>query len=534
MGDNPEAASGSGSTFLGQKIRLTNIPKFLSPSVLRQAVAEHLKVSVDSITCRKSDKWTFALVAFKAAGPLAGLGIEGIADRLGGMKYRKYEFGVKVEDEREKQAFEQKEGALEKSLCDQVTPLWQLSYEEQLAKKQQHMSSVLKNFYKKSEHASNISALDGILEPIVASPVQNGYRNKCEFGIGWNRAGEPCVGFSLGGFRDGLLITENASDCLHVPTAMKDFANHLEAFIRQPEMLATYPVFDRVKKEGFWRLMMCRMHGNALMVVLQVQDGFLGDKSVFKEMLLQEIDSFNSGSDIKVESLFIQWTKMLHHGLSTTEPYEPLESFKSALTERLAGLDFRISPSSFFQVNLPATELLYAKIKQLATEELGTDKKPVLLDVCCGTGTIGMIMSSDSTFEKIIGIEMVASAVEDAKLNAQLNGIGNVEFHCARVEQIIRDIINAIPMDCPIVAVLDPPRNGVHPDVIKTLRSCERLRRLVYVSCNPEAAVGNWVDLQRPTSKAFHHSPFELSKAIPVDMFPHTEHCELVLRFDRK
>jgi len=534
MSESTDLSITAASTFIGQKIRLTNVPKFLSPSVIRQAVAEHLKVSNDSITCRKSDKWTFAIVAFKAAGPLAALGIGGIVDRLSGMKYRKYEFGVKVEEERENQRFERKEAAPEKSLCDQVTPLWQLPYEDQLDKKYRHMSKVLKNFFKKSDTGSDISAIDKILQPVIASPLQDGYRNKCEFGIGWNRLGEPCVGFSLGGFRDGILITENAYDCLHVPTVMKELANHLEAFIRKPESLEKYPVFDRVKKEGFWRLMMCRMHGNALMVVVQVQDGVLKDKETFKSDLVQVLGQFNANSEIRVESLFIQWTKLLYHGLSTTEPYELVANFKPTLIERLAGLDFQVSPSSFFQVNLPATSLLYAKIKEYATEELDSAKKPVLLDVCCGTGTIGMIMSKDSTFERVIGIEMVSSAVEDAKLNARLNGIANIEFHCARVEQVIKDIINALPADCPIVAVLDPPRSGVHADVIKTLRSCERLRRLVYVSCNPEAAVGNWIDLQRSTSKAFQYSPFILSKVIPVDMFPHTEHYELVLRFDRQ
>ena len=140
-------------------------------------------------------------------------------------------------------------------------------------------------------------------------------------------------------------------------------------------------------------------------------------------------------------------------------------------------------------------------------------------------------MSKD--VERVIGIEMVESAVEDAKLNANLNEIKNIEFKCAKVESVIRDVINSIPEGVPIVVVLDPPRSGVHADVIKTIRASSRIDRVVFVSCNPSAAVMNFVDLSRPTSKAYQGIPFTLIKAVPVDMFPQTEHCELVLQFDR-
>lgn len=521
----------------GSKIRLTNVPKFLSTSVLRRAVADHLAVSSDLVVCRKGDKWNFALLSFKAAGPLLALGITEIANKLQDFKFKKYAFGVKVEEPRARLQIQSSpaEGGVMKCLNDQVTPLWKMSYDEQLQFKESKMRSVLAAYWKKLHsgpggHGGRASRpAPHALEPIQPSPLLTGYRNKCEFTIGRDRTGAPTVGFSLGGFRDGLLMVENARDCVHVPAAIKAVADYFEAFLRQDATLVRYPVHDRVTKQGLWRILLVRQHGDALMAAVQVQDGVLADKDAFKSELSALFSAFNSESAVKVESLFVQFTSMLHHGISAEEPFVHIPPSRSVLTERLAGLDFQISPSSFFQVNLPATEVLYANIKRYAMQ---TGPRPVLLDVCCGTGTIGMIMASD--VERVVGIEMVESAVADARLNAALNGVENIEFKCARVEQVARDVIADIPQHVPIVVVLDPPRSGVHPDVIKAVRACPRIDRVVFVACNPTAVVPNLVDLSRPTSKAFGGPPFVFTRAVPIDMFPQTEHCELVLQFDRE
>lgn len=519
------------------KIRLTNVPKFLSTSVLRKAVADHFSVPSDSVICRKGDKWNFALLSFKAVGPFALMGIEEIATRLSDFKYKKFDFGVQVETARpqKQQPPAAKEIDLsERNLNDQVTPLWKLAYEEQLDRKQKNMSSVLSKYFKTLQNGKKEDSIPALLQPILPSPLQNGYRNKCEFTFGFDVNGQACVGFSLGGFRGGNLTVANATDCVHVPESIKALANHFETFIKRDGVLERLPLFDHSTKTGFWRILMVREHGGALMAAVQVNENFPVDKEAFKAEMLAVAEEFNaSTAHNKVESLFIQYTKMTHHGLSTTEPFVPVEPTKSVLLERLAGLNFQISPSSFFQVNLPATEVLYRTIRDFTVDgSEASGRKPVLLDVCCGTGTIGMIMSP--FVERVVGIEMVDSAVEDAKLNAALNSIDNIEFKCARVEAVARDVIASIPEGTPIVVVLDPPRSGVHSDVIKAIRSCPRISRVVFVACNPVAAIGNFVDLSRATSKAFTGIPFELTKAVPVDMFPHTDHCELVLQFDRK
>lgn len=521
------------------KIRLTNIPKYLSTTVLRKAVADHLSVPSDLVACRKGDKWNFALFTFKAVGPLALLSIQEIANKLQDFKYKKHEMGIKIEEPRARvqirKDFNGEEQPL-KNINDQVTPLWRVPYEEQLEKKKTTMASILAQYRVKlnSGHLPVGNIPSHVLEPIKPSPLVTGYRNKCEFTIGWNRESKPTVGFSLGGFRDRLLVVENASECVHVPENIKAVANHFENYLRSSGVLDKYPIYERDGKKGFWRILMVREHGKALMAVIQVQDGVVADKNVFKTEMAAVFDEFNQNASVKVESIYVQFTQMAHHGLSGTEPYEHVESTKSTLIENLAGLKFQISPSSFFQVNLPATAVLYQTIKDYTLIDGTTganNKLPVLLDVCCGTGTIGMIMSKE--VERVIGIEMVESAVEDAKLNANLNEIKNIEFKCAKVESVIRDVINSIPEGVPIVVVLDPPRSGVHADVIKTIRASPRIDRVVFVACNPSAAVINFVDLSRPTSKAYQGIPFTLTKAVPVDMFPQTEHCELVLQFDR-
>jgi tRNA (uracil-5-)-methyltransferase len=114
------------------------------------------------------------------------------------------------------------------------------------------------------------------------------------------------------------------------------------------------------------------------------------------------------------------------------------------------------------------------------------DEKTVLFDVCCGTGAIGICLSK--TAKKVIGIELIESAVENAKINLKLNGLDETkcEFHAGRAEELLPNIVREYSTKgLKIVAIVDPPRSGLHKDVLKALRTCKGLDRLVYVSCNP-------------------------------------------------
>lgn len=158
--------------------------------------------------------------------------------------------------------------------------------------------------------------------------------------------------------------------------------------------------------------------------------------------------------------------------------------------------------------------------------------KPVLLDLCCGTGTIGMVLAKH--VDRVVGVEIVEDAIKDAVVNARNNNIENITFECAPVEKVIDKVINSIPKDQSIVVVLDPPRSGVHPDVIRAIRRCERIKRVVYVACNAHAAAeANFGHFTRPSSKSLVGSMLGITRSQPVDLFPHTEHCELVVQFSR-
>ncbi|CAH8481708.1 unnamed protein product [Dicrocoelium dendriticum] len=223
--------------------------------------------------------------------------------------------------------------------------------------------------------------------------------------------------------------------------------------------------------------------------------------------------------------------------------------------ERCCGLSFRISLTAFFQVNTLAAELLYQEVARFVTgaydlrhgrdgdlvtpvdreakTEANDDSKcqSVLLDVCCGTGTIGLCLSKH--FDRVIGIELAQSAVEDARQNARQNNIENVQFYCGRADKILQDVISTLPTDCNIVAVVDPPRSGLHNVVIQCLRRCARLQRIVFVSCDLDAAAKDFIDFARPTSNRFVGAPFVPVVAKAVDLFPQTRHVEVILLLQR-
>eukprot|EP00741_Cyanophora_paradoxa_P012784 tig00020629_g12348.t1 len=195
---------------------------------------------------------------------------------------------------------------------------------------------------------------------------------------------------------------------------------------------------------------------------------------------------------------------------------------------RLFDLKFRISPSAVFQlqVNTKCAEVLYGKLREWADLGPGT----TLLDVCCGTGTIGLVMSRSE--ERVIGVDIVEEAIEDARSNAALNGIHNCSFMAGRAEKVLPGVVAGLPPG-PVVAIVDPPRSGLHNDVIRALRGCPKVERVLYVSCSPSSFVNNSVNFCRPPSRGFPGTPFKPSRACGVDLFPHTAHCELVVELVR-
>jgi 23S rRNA (uracil1939-C5)-methyltransferase len=180
------------------------------------------------------------------------------------------------------------------------------------------------------------------------------------------------------------------------------------------------------------------------------------------------------------------------------------------ITENLFDMKFRISSKSFYQINTYQTENLY----QLALDYADISKNDIVVDMFCGTGTIGMFMAKSC--KKVIGIEIVESAVKDARYNAKINNINNIEFWCEDANKAIGKLKNQ-GID---VIVVDPPRKGLHSEGIKIITDINP-KKVVYVSCDVAT-------LARDV-KIFAELDYNVDKVQPVDMFPNTNHVECVL-----
>ena len=182
------------------------------------------------------------------------------------------------------------------------------------------------------------------------------------------------------------------------------------------------------------------------------------------------------------------------------------------IEEKLLGRTFRISARSFYQINPYATEMLYAK----AIEYSGLTGKETVIDLYCGTGTIGILCANGA--KKVYGIEIVADAVKDARVNAKLNDVTNIDFFTGDAKVGARRLIeNNIKAD---VVIVDPPRKGCSKETLDAIVTIGP-KRLVYVSCDPSTLARDVAYL--------NEKGFRLEKVQPVDMFPHTNHVETVV-----
>ena len=185
---------------------------------------------------------------------------------------------------------------------------------------------------------------------------------------------------------------------------------------------------------------------------------------------------------------------------------------KGYIEDTLCQLNFRISPSSFYQVNPVQTEILYTKAREFAN----LTGQETVLDAYCGTGTIGLTMAKYA--KKIIGVEINSSAIEDAKINAELNEIENAVFYNKDAGEFITDLAKkGEKLD---VVITDPPRAGCSQQFLKSLIKLSP-ERIVYISCNPDTLARDLYTLTK--------AGYKVKKIQPVDMFPYTNHVECVV-----
>lgn len=367
------------------------------------------------------------------------------------------------------------------------------------------------------------------MEAIQASPVTEGYRNKCEFSFGFDKEDKPCVGFRLGLFREGSVVVSKPDECINVSAEMKAVCAVMQNILETSDV----PVYNVNTRTGVWRILTVRQSVNTgeLMVMMQVNpaDKTPEERAAVKDLVVKRLtDESNS---FKITSIYMQE----YEGLSAPSDNDPVEHVfgKEKLEEHLLGMRFSVSPNAFFQVNTRGAEKLYSLVKQYAN----ADEHTLLYDVCCGTGTIGICASKG--VGKVVGIEICKPATDDAEVNAVLNNVKNVTFVNSKAEDVMKDLLRKKREEHEkhlnrVVAIVDPPRAGLHHQVLRALRACPPVERIVYVSCNPtNSLVRDAVTLCGPSTKSIQGQAFEPVQAVPVDMFPHTPHCEMIIVFDR-
>jgi len=279
-----------------------------------------------------------------------------------------------------------------------------------------------------------------------------------------------------------------------------DLSNKIRNAIKQYAIENNMNFYDTRNLNGFLRNLIIRnsLSTGEYMVILIVGEKFNPDTMkllYFVEQTFPEVVSIYYIENLKKNDTYYDLEPVLYAG-------------KEVIEETIGDLKFQIGPKSFFQTNPKQTQTLYSK----ALEFANLQGNEIVLDLYTGTGTIALYASQKA--KKVYGMESIEAAIDDAKKNAELNGITNTEFFVGNVESILSSNISKI--EKPDVIFLDPPRAGVHKDAIAALLQLEA-PKIVYISCNPATQAR---DVNMLSEK------YKVDKIQPVDMFPQTYHVE--------
>ncbi|NXU51362.1 TRM2 methyltransferase, partial [Turnix velox] len=378
-------------------------------------------------------------------------------------------------------------------LANAVTPLWRLPYQEQLQVKYESQRKVLQTLASRLKElgvdAWKPGELCCPLQPVVPSPIINGYRNKSTFSVNRGPDGNPkTVGLYVGTGRERNIVCVNANHVENMPPKHKQVAQSYEEFIRCSPLDSCILFHEG----GHWRELVVRTtsHGHTMAIVTFHPQELSQEAVAVQKEALKEFFTCGPGTACSLTSLYFQESTMTRCSHEQS-PFQLLHG-EPHIFEELLGLKFRISPDAFFQVNTGGAEVLYRAVGELS--QAGGDT--VLLDVCCGTGEPGTIgLSLAHQVSKVVGVEVVEKAIEDARWNAAFNGISNCEFHSGKAEAVLPQLLTVWEDAQPLVAVVNPSRAGLHYRVVRAIRNCGAIRRLLYISCKPEGeALRNFLE----------------------------------------
>ena len=391
---------------------------------------------------------------------------------------------------------------------------WQnLPYEEQLKFKQQQVFDQLHRIGKVELPE---------FRTILGSVKTQEYRNKLDFGCANKRyltkekitalpkdesqslKDVPAIGFHITGAFDKILPIEKC-------WLMDDLHNQIRNDIRDYAMEHGISFFDLRAQVGLLRDIIIRNSASGeLMVIIQFHYDETGGEKEALDLLQHVADTFPQITSL----LYLDNQKC-----NDTIGDQDILVFKGTdhIFELMEDLKFKVGPKSFYQTNTEQAYHLYSVAREFA----GLTGNEMVYDLYTGTGTIANFVAKKA--KQVIGIEYVPEAIEDAKINSEINGIGNTLFYAGDMKDILTDDFIA-EHGRPDVIITDPPRAGMHPDVVKTiLRAAPD--RIVYVSCNPATQARDLQDLDEQ---------YKVIEVQPVDMFPHTPHVENVVLLKKR
>ena len=389
---------------------------------------------------------------------------------------------------------------------------WQnLPYEEQLKFKQQQV-------YDQLHRIGKVELPE--FKPILGSVHTQTYRNKLDYGCANKRwltkeqistlaAGEgakdvPAIGFHITGAFDKILPIEKC-------WLMDDLHNRIRNEIRDYATTNGLSFFDLREQKGLLRDVIIRNSATGeWMVIIQFHYDETGGEKEALALLQHIADKFQ-----EITALLYLDNQKCNDTIGDQEII--VFKGKDHIIETMEDLKFKVGPKSFYQTNTEQAYHLYSVAREFA----GLTGNEMVYDLYTGTGTIANFVAKKA--RQVIGIEYVPEAIEDAKINSQLNGITNTLFYAGDMKDILNDEFIA-EHGRPDVIITDPPRAGMHPDVVKTILKAAP-QRIVYVSCNPATQARDLQDLD---------SAYRVVAVQPVDMFPHTPHVENVVLLEQR
>ncbi|MBU4387969.1 MAG: 23S rRNA (uracil(1939)-C(5))-methyltransferase RlmD, partial [Proteobacteria bacterium] len=378
---------------------------------------------------------------------------------------------------------------------------WQfLKYDEQLVFKRQHVIDSL-------EHIGIIK--DVPVHSTLPSKVTYAYRNKMEFSCSDRRWLMPdefgmenldldfAIGLHVPGTFHKVL---DIKKCLLQPGLGNNILDDIREFIKNSNI----PVYGLRSHKGFWRFLMLRHSAAYDQWMVNIVTAEESNK------IVKPLSDLLTAKYPEIVSVINNINKR-KAGIAVGE-YEILLAGSPFIRDKVGRFEFKISANSFFQTNTLGAEILYKKVMEYA----GLSGKEQVVDLYCGAGTISIFLADSA--RELVGIEISESAVRDAEINCQNNGVTNCRFILGDIKDCLEQVKK------PDVMIIDPPRTGMHEKVVKQVLDMSPAR-IVYVSCNPATMARDLGMIK---------DDYSVLEVQPVDMFPHTYHIESVARLEKK